>query len=109
MLFTYYVYAVGSDFSYSGPQAYTFDASTNVSIINIALVNDNVYELIETFQARLSFHGQQPERVRIDPGRTYATIFDDDGNFFLYNDLVHLVVAPWLRHNGWVASKFQTS
>ena len=83
MLFTHYVYAVGSDFSYSGPQTYTFDASTNVSTINIALVNDNVYELIETFQARLSFHGQQPERVRIDPGRTYTTIFDDDGNFFI--------------------------
>ena len=81
-IFTLFV--VGSDFSYLGPRTYTFDASSNVSTINIPHVNDNIYELVETFWARLRFHGQQPERVRIDPGSTYATIFDDDGNVYTY-------------------------
>ena len=44
-------------------------------------MNDNVYELVETFQVMLRPHGQQLERMRIDPGSTYTTIFDDDGNF----------------------------
>ena len=79
MKLTFFIPIDGSDFSYSGPQTYTFNASTNVSTINITFMKDNVYEINETFQARLSFHGQPLQRVMISPDTIHATIFDDDG------------------------------
>ena len=61
-----------------GPQTYTIDASNSVFAINIPLINDNIFEINETFQARLNFPGQPPERVRMDTDSTHATILDDD-------------------------------
>ena len=50
--------------------------------ISVPLVDDGIFELTETFQARLEFPGAPPERVTIDPGEADVTIIDNDGRDF---------------------------
>ena len=59
-------------FNASSAKTYTFD---------VPLVNDDAYEIIENFNAQLSFV-ETAERVTIDPGSAQVQIEDDDGNFY---------------------------
>ena len=46
--------------------------------ISVPLINDDIFELTETFQATLS---SQDARVTIDSGVANVTILDDDSRF----------------------------
>ena len=56
---------------------FTFDRSTTFIRYNVSLVNDDVFEFNEDFQAQLSFV-TAVERVSIDPATAQVTIEDDD-------------------------------
>ena len=45
----------------------------------LTIINNNVYELTETFNGILSFPGDPVPRVALSPNATEVTILDDDG------------------------------
>ena len=57
----------------------TFGPTTSSIHIPIDLINDNIFELTEMFNAALSFSGDQIPRVTLSPDSAQITIFDDDG------------------------------
>lgn len=74
-----FVYTAGSDFDSTG-DVFTFNASSDTRYsFDVPLVNNNVYEFIENFNAQLSFV-EAAERVTIDPGTAQVEVLDDDGN-----------------------------
>ena len=57
---------------------FTFNASSETMYsFNVPLVNDDVYEFIENFNAQLTFV-ESADRVTIDPGSAQVQILDDD-------------------------------
>lgn len=69
----------GSDYQHPGDQSFTFDASRTSYTFNISLVNDDVFEVAEHFQAGLRFPGAAPLRVSLQPAQAEIEIIDDDG------------------------------
>ena len=72
----------GVDFDSAGA-VFTFNASSETMYsFNVSLVDDNVYEFIENFTARLTFV-EAADRVTIDPGSAQVQILDDDGKLLI--------------------------
>ena len=59
--------------------ALTFGPSSTRTTISVNIMNDDAYELTETFSATLSFDGAPVPRVTLSPDAAIATILDDDG------------------------------
>ena len=57
----------------------TFGPGNTDTTINVTIMNDDAYELTETFSASLSFDGDPVPRVTLSPDAAVATILDDDG------------------------------
>ena len=75
----------GEDFSARNNSQFRLNADT-IASISIPIINNDVFELTESFMVKLSFpdHEAPVHRVTLDQVRTSAkvTIFDDDGNHF---------------------------
>ena len=70
------------DFDSTGA-VFTFNASSQTMyFFDVPLVNDDVYELIENFNAQLTFV-EVADRVTIDPGSAQVQILDDDSKILI--------------------------
>ena len=72
----------GEDFSARNNSQFRLNADT-IASISIPIINNDVFELTESFMVKLSFPDLEA-RVTLDQVQTSAsvTIFDDDGNQF---------------------------
>ena len=50
-------------------------------MINVTIINDNVFELTESFGISLSLPGSASSRVTLAADPVQVTILDDDGQF----------------------------
>ena len=74
-------HAAGGDFNYvSNPVNVTLSTDERVPL-KITIINDNVFELTETFLANLSFPEQEtlPSGVMLNQTSTQVIILDNDG------------------------------
>ena len=67
------------DFSPITNKSLTFGPSTARIDIPVTVVDNNFYELTESFVATLSFPGDPVSRVSLSPESAQITIFDEDG------------------------------
>ena len=59
---------------------FTFDSIIRVVSASVSLINDDTFELSESFGASLVLAGPPPSnRVTLDPNTTQVIILDDDG------------------------------
>ena len=54
-------------------------------MINVTIINDNVFELTESFGISLSLPDSASSRVTLAADPAQVTILDDDGQFPLYS------------------------
>ena len=71
-------YVDGSDYVGVAGQ-YIFDSTTTAIDVPVTISGDNVFELIELFNASLLFFGAPIPRVTLAPDSAQVTILDDDG------------------------------
>ena len=57
----------------------TFDSSNTISVVPLAILDDEADENTEVITASLSFPGLPLERVLLEPNTTVVQIRDDDG------------------------------
>ena len=69
----------GSDYTAVSGLQLTFDAATRSIPIDVSLLNDNVFELTESFSGLLSLPGGPINKVTLAPDSAVAEIIDDDG------------------------------
>ncbi len=77
------LYIGGSDYMDNGAQVFVFNSSASSYTFSVTLIDDDIFELAEIFQADLRFVGPTPPpRVTLDPAQTRISISDDDGKDF---------------------------
>ena len=75
------MYTAGVDFDSTGG-VFTFNASGVMTYtFNVPLLNDDMYEFVENFNAQLSLV-EAAERVTIDPDSAQVLIKESDGNYY---------------------------
>ena len=70
----------GSDYHDIGAQVFYFGPAVSHFSVNVSLINDNSFELTESFQAGLRFPSPPLPRVTLYPAQGSIEILDDDGN-----------------------------
>ena len=86
----HYLKTVGvTDYIDDGPRTVVFNSLITSQTIPILLVDDSIFEFTEFLQARLSFPGDAPEQVILNPGITNVTILDDDSELSLKLIFIH--------------------
>ena len=88
------MYTAGDDFDSTGG-VFTFNASSATTYaFDVPLVNDDIYEFIENFNAQLSFV-EAAERVTIDPDSAQVEVLDDDGKICWPCLVCLFIVTEW--------------
>ena len=75
-----YILAEGSDYTPTA-QELTFTAGETLKQVEVTIVNDNVYEVLEEFTAELATTDSGVDIFQPD---ATARISDDDGNLFTF-------------------------
>ncbi len=60
---------------------FTLNASNRTIRVPVSLIDDDIYELTETFTAGLNFTSDVPPRTTISPNNATITILDDESMF----------------------------
>ena len=79
MQYCYCFLADRSDYISFANLLLTFGSVTTTIDVPVTIIGDTVFELVESFNATLSFPGAPVSRVIIFPNSAQTTIFDDDG------------------------------
>ena len=74
-----YEFSDGADYTGIQDILLTFNLTNTLTTITVSIVNDDAYELTETFDTTLSFDGDPVPRVTLSPATAVTTIVDDDG------------------------------